>query len=223
MASIDIRIAGALAVAALAFPGAPLAAMMTFSGLGNGSGPGTTQPYVENGISATTPGSGTLGYAGGPGAAHLDDSGTSFASTIAFTMASPFDFVSLDLMGFGTSYTNGTDNIAYDNVLFEGYRGGTLVAQKTFSTGITSGTFDITSADLGAGFVDLEEFRIASVQPSSLKPDFSCGAPCGHFSVDNLTLSTTPLRPVPLPAALPMLLIGIGTLMAAGVGLRARA
>lgn len=210
-----IRAGAIMALVALALPQTALANTMTFDSLEDGAGPGTLQPYIEDGISATASG-GTLGYMV-PGSLHLDDSGTPFANRVSFTMAGLFDFISLDLLGLGSSYEIDGILSAYDNVLFEGFRGGLQVATLLFSTGtINPETFVITNASLGGGFVGLDEFRITNLQPTLIDDTHQCrDQPCGHVSVDNLTLS-----PVPVPAALPMLLGGIGLLGV--IGLRRR-
>lgn len=216
MLRIPMTGAGILAAAILALPAAPLAATMSFAGLGDGAGPGTALPYVEDGISATPTDAGTLGYEGASGAAHLDAFGTPFTSGIAFTMASPFDFVSLDVTGFDPAWVGVPPSTPFDNVKFEGFRGGSLVDEAFFSTGNSAGTFHVSLADLGGGFVGLDELRVINLDPTTLA--ICSGAPCLHVDIDNLTLS-----PVPLPTTLPMLLAAIVTLVAGGTRLRARA
>lgn len=205
-----------LALAISVAMSAPAAAsIMTFGSLPNGFL--NTAPYVEDGITVAGDGGG-LGFNAPNGRLHLDDSGTSFSSLGRFTMATQFDAIAFDIFGLPTSLTTfGCDigagetcapitNTPYDNVLVQGRRGSVVVAQESFSGGETS-----FNHLLGAAFRNLDELVIAAVGPSSFPNGSFCGAPCGHFEIDNVELSS-----VPAPAALSLLASGLGLLFGAG-------
>jgi hypothetical protein len=180
--------------------------------------------YEEKGVRVT--GNGFLGYWSVPGRMHIDDSGSGIAHTVVFRASAPFNFVSLDVLGLGSQYFRyfpGDDdddesipyeeNLAYDNVLLEGFRDGMVVGSELFSTGTNLSQLTIAG---------LEEFKhLTSLQVSALWPPFTgtkdgvlyyCNdAPCGHFNIDNVRLDV-----VPLPPALPLLIGAAGLLLIAG-------
>lgn len=154
---------------------------------------------------------------GSAGAIHLDDAGTGYQSAVTFTGTDRFDVVSLDVEGLGQSLYvydeiwDGTP-LAYDNVLFEGLRGGEVVASLLWSTGLSRGWQNLAFDN---AFSDLDSFLIRALVPDlSVLPDQTecIDYPCGHFNIDNLTLDVAP-APVPLPAGLPLLLGGYGMLI----------
>src|SRR5262245_7537526 len=106
--------------------GAASAATMTFTGLPRGE---QTNTWTEGGITAKT-GWGAIGSHSRPGMAHIDDGGSGFAFAIGFTMDSLFNAVSFDIHALTSSYCSDWDTcgVPFDNVVVEGWRGGTKVA-----------------------------------------------------------------------------------------------
>lgn len=149
---------------------------------------------VENGITAT---------AGAPfeqitGRPHLDDEYQGSASSLTFTMRKQFDAVSFDLNPLGFSEFLPTDR--YLNVLVQGRADGFLVAQTFFNMGAEPIVFEF-----GSAFTNLDSLFIGFAEIPDNFPD--CNAQCSHYEVDNVTLA-----PVPIPASLPLLAIGLGLL-----------
>ncbi|MGB3177321.1 MAG: hypothetical protein WBA90_05520 [Albidovulum sp.] len=161
----------------------------------------TGSPYVENGVTvtATTPG-GVLASDYTPGAAHLDDSGTDFTSGLMFTMSSAFDAISFSLISLGYDFLD-TPGPLSDNIVVTGFAGGTSIASASYTlSDIFLGTQSIT---LGRGFTALDALLIEIVYPTNTA---SCGAPCGHFDLDEVVLSSVAVAAVPLPASALMLI-----------------
>lgn len=191
--------------------------VMTFSDILNGDGQNT---YSEDGILATGSGGG-VGVFFYPEAAHLDDGGSGFARFITFTMATRFDALSFDIKSNGFDNwlaledSDGNtvffeNNIPFENVLVQGFRGGSLVASDAFnmldfSTYVFSGFLGIDA--LTIGFTSRPTASDFAYLIPGGTPGFECDSPCSHFDVDNVTL-----QPVPLPAAAFLLLGGLGML-----------
>jgi len=134
--------------------------------------------WIEDGITATATG-GVLGYFDTPGTAHLDDSGSSFASRIAFTTTGTFDPVSLDLMAMDSSYykDDGNGNLVYtpyDNVLVRGLRNGVMVASGAFFLGPPGTTTHLFDSSFSA----IDRLIIGALFPADFGPDDFCDSPC---------------------------------------------
>lgn len=207
-----LTLSAALAASWLAV-GASQAATMTFDGIGF---PGTT--WVENGITAT--GDGDVFAFNVPNTAHLDDSGTPYASQISFTTGGLFDAASFDLLPTGfdyqvcdATYTTCTSK-TYANVQVQGFLGGSLVSQLLFKMGTAASTIT-----LGTAFAGLDKLVIGFGPMPFLGtfPNGSegiCGFPCSHFSIDNVTLTQATPAAVPLSSSAAFLAMAIG-----GIGL----
>lgn len=206
----------AVAAAVLALSaqvGSANAATMTFDNLPSGIG-GTT--WTENGITARSLFGGEIASFTNPGQAHLDDSGTSHAHSIAFTMGSRFNAKSFLIQPLGFNFTgcavvgSGCAS-SFANVQVQGFRNGSLVALTRFDmgTGRSPSTFTFGSAFSGLNRLVIG-FTPFSALPASILNN--CDAPCSHFDIDNVTLAA-----VPLPAALPPLLASLGLLGLVGM------
>ncbi len=195
-------------VAAMAFGISPpvQAATMNFDTLPDEGAQLST--YVENGITAKAIG-GALAYWQTPGTAHLDDAGTGMASGIDFTMAGLFDAGGFSLISRGYGFT-GAPGALPDNIFVTGFQGSTAVSTASFLLSAVAGT--VQSFLLGPNFAGLTSLRIELRYPAGVT---GCGAPCGHFDLDSVTLNAAP---VPLPAS-GLLLAGAGVGLA---GLRRR-
>lgn len=157
--------------------------------------------YSENGIKATAIG-GVLAYEGQPGYAHIDDSGTGLAYGLDFNMGGLFDAVGFSLISFGYDFLGAPGPLS-DNVFVSGYIGNALVSSTSFILSDIAGTAQ--AIQLGQGFLGIDRLRIELLYPNNTA---ACGAPCGHFDLDWITLNGP--AAVPLPATL-------GTFVAAGV------
>ena len=167
---------------------------------------GTTgSPYVENGVTVTsTQPFGVLAWDTAPGLAHIDDSGTDFTSGLMFTMGRAFDAVSFTLNSLGYDFS-GTPGPLSDNIFVTGLAGGSAVATASFT--LSDIYQDVQTFLLGSAFTGLDALLIELDYPVNTA---SCGAPCGHFDLDEVVLA-----PVPLPAAGLLLggaLLGFGAL-----------
>jgi hypothetical protein len=213
----------------LPIPREAAAATMTFTNIHGSCGApmDVFQGHVEDNIVATPPGFGTLAAAGGPGVAHMDDGGTGCAGMVDFELFAlagllpdgtafsfdrrRFDAVSVQLRPFATAFCapgRGEDEFfcgdAYDNVRWEGFRDGSLIATDTFFVG-TGAPYTYVFGDL---FRDLSSLRLTAMPP--LVDGGRCDdSPCGHFEIDDLMLAAVSLTPVPLPGALVLLLSGV--------------
>jgi hypothetical protein len=207
----SLSVLAAVLTLGLAAPfGSPAtAATMSFSGL-PGSCLGASPAYAEAGITATDSGFGPA-YWARPGVLHMDDSGTFCPQSVTFATARPFDAVSVDILPLSSWYCADPGNCAatdpYDNVLWEGLVGDTVVASDAFFMGTTDSTYVF-----GEAFRTLDELRVSALRPDIARIGGECfDAPCAHFELDNLVLA-----PVPLPAAVWLFASGIGALAAAG-------
>ena len=183
------------------------AAVMTFKDI-QFVGP-SNGDYQEAGITASS--NMWLGYFDTPGTAHLDDSGTSNAQFISFTMGGRFSAVQFDILPldifFCAAGGSGLCNDPYDNVSVRGFRDGALVAEDTFFGGESPNTH-VFSSD----YVNLDELIIGALLPDLALGGFCLEAPCAHFNIDNVKLN-----PVPLPAALPLFFGGTWILGLSGM------
>lgn len=169
--------------------------------------------YSENGITATASG-GVLAYESNPGFAHIDDSGTGLASTLDFTMSGLFDAVEFALVSFGYDFTDPPGPLS-DNLFVTGYLNGSVVTTVGYILSDIVGASQ--TFQLGAAFAGIDQLRIELLYPVN---SAACGAPCGHFDLDYVTLSATGPALVPLPASGLMLLTA--GLLAGGLRLRRR-
>lgn len=177
---------------------------LTFDGVTNGCGvcgPGFPASITEQGYTI----SGSPSTIGGPGSVHLDDGGSSFSNTVSFSGPSSFAVTSVDVTGYGSHFgfdtRSGFSSLAYNNVLFQGFRNGALVANGIFSTGIVGGLFNVTFGNL---FSNLDMFSISQTGPSAAEKAggaYCNNAPCAHVDIDNVTLTAA----IPLPAMAPAL------------------
>ncbi|MCB2092777.1 MAG: PEP-CTERM sorting domain-containing protein [Rhodobacteraceae bacterium] len=154
-------------------------------------------PYVENGVTVT-PTDGLLAWYSAPGFAHMDDSGTDFASGLLFNMATAFDAVSFSLISLGYNFF-GEHGPLGETINVTGFAGGSAIAFADF---MMSGDYlDSQSFTLGSGFSALDALLIEIVYPANAP---YCDAPCGHFDLDSVVLA--PIVPaVPLPSSMAML------------------
>lgn len=207
-------LAPALASLALAAPAG--AVTLTFDSLPQGPGlfPAT---IIEQGVTISAdPASDGLLWEINPGTIHLDDGGTANTAWVTFATGGIFSARSMDAIGLSmASFVDDGEEVTpvpYDNVLVQGFLNGAEVAAARYSTGLAGGP---AAFAFGAGFAGIDLLRISAV--TSAGQDWQglpiqCGdAPCGHFEIDAVTLA-----PVPLPAALPALLAGLGALAAIG-------
>jgi hypothetical protein len=212
-----VRNALLLCIASVAFtlsPQAGRAATVTFDGLPELLVDGA--PWLEDGVTVSGDGN-DLGAFGIPNAAHLDDSGTGYTSRLDFTMALPFFPIEFRVFGMGTRFLTDLECLdircpyePYDNLLVRTFRDGNLTYEDRLYAGDPGEIWTYTFPDLEA--VDL--LRIANVLPAIDDIDgggpFCVSYPCGHFSVDNVTLA-----PIPVPATAPLLLAAAGLMLLA--------
>ncbi|MFN6952783.1 MAG: hypothetical protein ACK4NE_09370 [Albidovulum sp.] len=173
-------------------------------------------PYRENGFTIAPTDPWTL-VAGeyGPGAAHLDDSGTDFASGLSFTAGGTlFDVLSLTFESLGFDFIGRPRQIV-GSILLSGFLGGQQVASSQVTMSPISGTFQTVAP--GAAFRGIDTFVIELLYPSNVR---NCGAPCGHLNLDEVVFSDIAVAPVPLPAT--GLLLGAGALGLAAFARRRR-
>ena len=209
------RHGAAIAVSALV-PLAVHANTVTFDSLPDyatvlGSGGGGS-PFVEDGITVNAT-NGLLAQYFTPGTAHLDDSGTDITSGLIFTMATPFTAAGFTLVSLGYDFFDVPDPLS-DNIRVTGLAGGAAVASAGFTLSDVFG--QVQSFSLGAAFTALDALLIEIVFPQN---SAMCGAPCGHFDLDEVVLNPVPAA-VPLPPALA--LMGAAGLALAGLARRRR-
>ena len=144
------------------------------------------------------------------GTIHLDDSGSAYNSLVQFSGPRPFDAVSIEIIRLGWEFKEDTGvgriERPYDNLAFRGFRDGVQVADQVASTFESGGTFQFD-----AGFSALDLLEIEQVLPNAVEqaqyPDATCDAPCAHVDLERVTLA-----PVPLPATIFPLVLGIAGL-----------
>lgn len=194
-----------LLAAALLLSAAPAAAaVLSFNGVpggGDGCLAGNPESVTEAGFTISN----CPGYWIAPGEVHLDDGGTGFRDSVDFSAPFRFRAESVTILGLGSAFTDQEtwEPVAYENVLFEGFRDGVLVARQGHSTGILANS--IHTVLFGPDFAALDLLRISQVLPGAEDlaryPDAYCAdSPCAHVSLLEIRLS-----PVPLPAGLPLL------------------
>ncbi len=191
-------------------PASAATVTLTFDGVTNtcgACGPGFPSSIMESGY---TIGGSPSNQTGG-GSVHLDGGGTSFSNFVSISAPTRFAVNSLDVTGYASHFLSSTDTpLAYDNVLFEGFRNGIMVASSVFSTGITGGLFNVA---LGGLFSNLDMFSVTQTGPSAAEFAFNRGSycanvPCSHVDIDNVTFATPAaiaIAAVPLPAMAPAL------------------
>lgn len=197
-------IATATMIAFIAMPG--LAATMTFDSLPDeGAMP---SGYSENGITASGL-DGTLAWFTAPGALHVDDSGTGFASTLGFVTGGLFNARGFNLTSPGYNFQGEREPLT-NNLFVSGFLGGALVGSAGHILEDESGT--LQSILLGAAFSGIDRLEIVLGYPAN---SGLCDAPCGHFDLHDITLDQIAPAPVPLPATgglLAFVLGGVGAL-----------
>lgn len=208
MGVFSFRVAAlACATAASVAIAAPVSAStMTFDNLGypDYSEPGDGLTWVENGITARSLDGGIIGNYFTPGTAHVDDTGTEFASGMAFTMGKRFTSAVFTSIALG--YDMWFQTRLPFNVVLTGYFMGERVAQKAFQLSDDDGKVQNFALLAGATAFDKVTLRL-------IYPNGCAGAPCAHFDLDQVELAA-----VPLPAAGAAL--GAGLLALAGVARR---
>ncbi len=157
--------------------------------------------YYEDGVKVSSSW-GAVANFGGPGAAHLDDGGTGFASSLTFTTGGTFSVQSFSLKSFGYAFINSLIKLK-SNIIVTGYLNGAVVAKNDFK--MVRGVNDMQTVLLGAAFAGLDSFVISLINPYGYE---QCSdSPCGHFDLTSVELSKDP-SPVPLPASAPLLAAG---------------
>ncbi|PKP79415.1 MAG: hypothetical protein CVT80_16150 [Alphaproteobacteria bacterium HGW-Alphaproteobacteria-2] len=195
-----------LLAAALLLAASPAAAAsLTFDGVPEGGGAncfgGGPESVAEGGFTISN----CPGYWIAPGNIHLNDGGSAFSGSVEFSAPVPFRAESVTILGFGSAFTDQEtrEPVAYENVLFEGFRDGALVARQGHSTGLLAKS--VETVLFGPEFAALDLLRISQVLPGAEDlaryPDAYCAdRPCAQISLLDIRLS-----PVPLPAGLPLL------------------
>lgn len=198
--------AAALALACTALPAA--ADTVTFDNLPDEFGAAYdangNSIYRENGVRVSS-GSGAVAYFDLPGAAHLTDFGTGFASDLMFTAWRPFDAARFSVVSGGYFFSEEVRRLQA-NILVTGYAGGAVVASAEFVLSRIVGA--LQTFRLGKAFNGLDRLVIALVNPYDF--ELCQNAPCMQMNVDSVHLE---MAPVPLPSS--------GAIFAAGVGLLA--
>jgi hypothetical protein len=184
------------------------AVVLTFDGVPNGEigCPPNPTSIVESGFTISN----CPGWFIEPGEIHLDDGGSSFQDSVGFSSSRPFDAISVAIQGLGSSFLDldSDELVPYDNVLFEGFQDGTLVASQSYST-FSLDVLQIDAVLFGSDFALLDLLIIRQVLPGAddfLRfPNAECfDSPCAHVSLKEITVS-----PIPLPPGLPLLLTAL--------------
>ena len=129
-------------------------------------------------------------------------------------MSGLFDAAEFALVSFGYSFTDTPGHLS-ENLFVTGYLNGSVVTTVGY---ILSDIIDASQTyQLGAAFAGIDKLRIELLYPVN---SADCGAPCGHFDLDYVTLNATGPAPVPLPASGLMLLTA--GLLAGGLRMRRR-
>ena len=170
---------------------------------------------------------------------HLDDGGSSYSSSVWFQIASYVDKdisrlftpLSVAVRSLGTAFgscgaepysgycldTISSFNPApFDNVLLQVFVNGRVVAQQTSSS--FGDLYEIINVDFTSDFTDIQWLKITQTRPTAAdmaaNPFSQCqDSPCAHFDVAGLTVDSP--APIPLPAGLPLLTMGLASLMLA--------
>jgi len=193
------RIAGLTACIVCLWISPALSAVVTFTGLPGEDG--FLLPWIEDGVTASSA-SGEVASFDIADAAHLDDSGSGYAADIDFVLGGLFNAISFDIIPTGNHYCSNPNafNCAdpYDNVLVEGFLGGSLISSDSFYMGDSPSTYLF-----GSGFTQIDLLTISALLPGG----FCSDDPCAHFNIDNVALNS-----VPLPLSITLFFSGIGTL-----------
>lgn len=184
-----LRTLSVVVAALAAFPAS--ANVMTFTDLPPRISAGSL--YTEDGITMSGSGIGLVGV--DPGYQHLDG----FAPgprIVDFTTGALFTPVSIDVHPHGSGYCPPEDVVClgltpYTNLWVSGFVGEIMTSSLGFSTDWEGWQ---TIAIDALGLVD--RLRVEIKLPSALGLPGDCWASCGHFSLDNVTVS------VPEPATL---------------------
>lgn len=200
-----------------AFAGNAFCATMTFDNFATAvSADFLTKTYSENGITAT--GNGYLADAllRGADSLYIADGGWGGPTRMVFTMAGLFDAISFDLTPSIFNYfvtntlTGVTERSSFLNVRVEGIGATGLKAVTSFNMG------DVLAAKtyvLGAAFTNLTSLVFGFEPTAGFGVPVQVGAnsvgrctdtPCSRYRLDNVTLA-----PVPLPAALSLMLTAL--------------
>ena len=147
--------------------------------------------YREKGFLVQTDG-GILAYDQHRGAAHVDDAGTGFTSSMTFTRNSgaQFDAVSFNIISAGFGDPGNTPD---ETIRVTGQKANGRTVSKVFNLSEVFGT--LQTLVLGTKFRELVSVTIAAVYRD---PGETFCAPCSHFDVDSATFDR--LSEVPLPA-----------------------
>ncbi len=204
----------------LAQAGLAPAATMEFNNFDLMTADFTARSYSEAGIKATGNAPVIESFArGGSGKVYLADGGWGGPTKLTFTMDSLFNAVSFDVTAgiFDYLVTNTLKNTSkigsFKNILIQGFDATGLVASRAINMGSDVGAE--TTYALGAAFRNLSSLVIGFTPT----PSFAANAtgpnrtaqcinlPCSRFRLDNVTLA-----PVPLPAALSLMLAALAGL-----------
>ncbi|MSO54628.1 MAG: hypothetical protein EXQ90_05830 [Rhodospirillales bacterium] len=194
IARLCLCIAGFAIVAMGLVPGAAptaQAAVMSFSGIGDGCPGIPNDPYTESGITARGTSDGLSSWTR-PGSAHLDTGGSTCPSGVEFTTGGLFDAISAEIFPLTpTAYCSeaGTEcSDPYENVLWQGFVGGVVVASDQFWMGDGPSTYAF-----GDAFRGLDKLVVRILLPNVATVGGWCfDSPCSHFDLDNVTLALLP-------------------------------
>jgi hypothetical protein len=194
------------------------AATMTFNNYDFATADFMARNYTEAGITAkgNAPLIESFGRGGG-NSLYLADGGWGGPNLLTFSMATLFDAISFDLTPSLFNYfvanplTGKAERSSFVNVRVQGYDASGVVASLAFDMGslIEAKTYSLGSAfknltSLVVGFGPTPGFGASlPVGPNS---EARCtDSPCSRYRLDNVTLA-----PVPLPAALTLMLSALG-------------
>jgi hypothetical protein len=188
-------------------PIATSGATLTFDGVPEGvfGCPPNPSSIVESGFVISN----CPGYFIEPGEIHLDDSGTEFQNSASFSANQPFDAESVVIQGLGWNFFDSDFSaLSYDNVVFQGFRNGTLYASQSYST-FSLDPLELDTVLFDTNFALLDLLTITQVLPSAddfirFPNAFCADAPCAHISLKAITLN-----PVPLPSGLMLILTAL--------------
>jgi hypothetical protein len=161
-------------------------------------------PYSEAGFTVTPNDWGIVASENRGGHAHLDDSGTDYASGLTFTAGTVFDVLGFTFESLGFDFLDEQRKVV-GNILLTGFLNGQQVVRDHVTMSPVAGT--VQTITLDAAFRGLDTFVIEILYPLNGR---NCGAPCGHINLDEVVFSDIPVAPVPLPAS--GLLLGAGAL-----------
>lgn len=184
------------------------AATMGFDNLSTFASDFTGKQYSENGIKAVGNGPLFESYFRSTDQLYMADGGWGGPTAVTFTMGSLFNAISFDLTPSLFDYvirntnTGAVTSATYANVRVAGFNSAGLAAELVFNMGTV---LQQQTYVLGAAFANLTSLVIGFEYPKLGKVGRNlvaeCVAPCSRYRLDNVTLA-----PVPLPAALPLML-----------------